>query len=175
MISIGAVAYDDDGEELGDFSINLYRMRNQGIEIPDDPKTMAWWATQDQAVFQAALENPQPPANAMVEFVQWCNNFKRPMLVCEPTGFDFSWIFYYLGYYNITHKLQHSAMDINTMAAIALNCDYFDAVKKNFPKRWLPEGVHTHVALEDAREQGYIFWKIKEELQAKLANQFTPE
>lgn len=35
--------------------------------------------------------------------------------------------------------------------------DYRDSIKKNMPKRWFDPLPHTHVALDDAIEQGALF------------------
>jgi hypothetical protein len=32
--------------------------------------------------------------------------------------------------------------------------------KANMPGRWFPKNPHTHVAVEDAIEQGYLFMNI---------------
>ena len=37
---------------------------------------------------------------------------------------------------------------------------YRQCVKKNMPKRWFPATKHTHVAVDDATEQGEMFMNI---------------
>jgi hypothetical protein len=38
-----------------------------------------------------------------------------------------------------------------------LGCDYREAVKRNMPRHWFDPHKHTHVALDDAIEQGALF------------------
>jgi len=51
----------------------------------------------------------------------------------------------------------HSALDIKTYAMALLKTDYRDATKRNMPKAWFDKLPHTHVALDDAIEQGALF------------------
>jgi hypothetical protein len=42
--------------------------------------------------------------------------------------------------------------------------NYRDATKRNMPKRWFDRVSHTHVALDDAIEQGALFCNMLNEL-----------
>ena len=53
--------------------------------------------------------------------------------------------------------MSFSCVDIKTVAMCLLNAGYRDAVKRNFPKRWFDDLPHTHVAVDDAIEQGAMF------------------
>ena len=53
-----------------------------------------------------------------------------------------------------------SALDIKSYAAAVLRCDYSEAVKRNMPRHWFDPLPHTHVALDDAIEQGALFCNI---------------
>jgi hypothetical protein len=46
---------------------------------------------------------------------------------------------------------------MKTFAMALLKSDYRDATKRNMPKRWFDTKAHTHVALDDALEQGALF------------------
>jgi CBS-domain-containing membrane protein len=59
-----------------------------------------------------------------------------------------------------------SALDIKTLAAAALGCDYTKATKRNWPKHWFSKRPHTHIALDDAIAQGEEFFNIKRDLAA---------
>ena len=43
------------------------------------------------------------------------------------------------------------------MAMVMLGKDYRSSTKRNMPKRWMDNFPHTHVALDDAIEQGALF------------------
>jgi len=57
-----------------------------------------------------------------------------------------------------------SALDVKTMAMVMLRRDYRRSTKSAMPKRWFDDLPHTHVAPDDAREQGILFCK---ELEAR--------
>lgn len=44
-----------------------------------------------------------------------------------------------------------------------LKIDFKDTTKKKFPKVWFGKGRHSHVALDDAIEQGELFCNILKE------------
>jgi hypothetical protein len=44
-----------------------------------------------------------------------------------------------------------------------LKTNYRDSTKRNMPKRWFDELLHTHIALSDAIEQGAFFCNMLKE------------
>jgi hypothetical protein len=46
---------------------------------------------------------------------------------------------------------------MKTMAMVILGTEYRESVKRNMPKEWFGPAPHTHVALDDAIEQGELF------------------
>ena len=55
------------------------------------------------------------------------------------------------------NPFSHSALDIKTLAMALLNIDYRAATKRNMPREWFDDLPHTHIALDDAIEQGAMF------------------
>jgi hypothetical protein len=55
---------------------------------------------------------------------------------------------------------------MKTLAMALLKKDYRDSTKRNMPKRWFDEFPHTHVALDDAIEQGALFCNTLRELKS---------
>lgn len=53
--------------------------------------------------------------------------------------------------------LGFSALDIKTYAMAMLKKDYRKSTKGGMPKHWFDSHPHTHVALDDAIEQGALF------------------
>jgi hypothetical protein len=43
---------------------------------------------------------------------------------------------------------------------VVLKLEYRASTKRNMPQRWFDEVPHTHVALDDAIEQGKLFCSI---------------
>jgi hypothetical protein len=60
-----------------------------------------------------------------------------------------------------------SALDLKTYAMALLKVEYREAVKRNMPRRWFDPQPHTHVALDDAIEQGALFCNMLAENLAK--------
>ncbi len=50
-----------------------------------------------------------------------------------------------------------SALDVKTYAMALLGKPYRQSSKRNMPKHWFDKLPHTHVALDDAIEQGALF------------------
>jgi hypothetical protein len=49
---------------------------------------------------------------------------------------------------------------MKSVAMTILGTSYRESTKKNFPKIWFSADKHTHVAVDDAVEQGRIFCKM---------------
>lgn len=157
MLSFGVVALTKDGKELGSFSANLETA--PGAE--QDPDTMNWWATQPQA-WTACRKDLQEPVKAMTDFVNWvdqlCGDKYIPVMVCMPAGFDFMFMYWYLRKFTSRSPFSFSCIDMKTYAMATLGKEYRQSSKRSWPKQWFPKNVnHTHIAVEDAREQGLTF------------------
>lgn len=163
MLSFGSCAVNENGEELGVFSANLKLLEGS---IPD-PDTMDFWK-QNPKAWGATRIDPIDPAVAMKSYVSWIESLKqygKPIFAGEPAGFDFTYVYWYLLRFGCGKPFSHSALDIKTLAMAALKCNYADAVKRNFPRRWFnPLAKHTHVAIDDAREQAYILIQILKDI-----------
>lgn len=151
MLSIGAVAYVD-LVPVSEFSINLFPLHT----ADQDPDTMKWWETQPEA-WKALQEDRHFASTAMRRFVQWLGALPgKPTFVAYPAGFDFTFVHYYMHRFTGEDLFGFSALDLKTFAWTLLGGNYSDAKISNMPKEWL-EGCdheHTHVALDDARQQG---------------------
>jgi len=164
MLSVASAAYQIDGTLLGTFSANLQLLP----DAKGDPRTMAWWA-QNSRAWDACRKNLHEPADAMRLYADWLKNLPgKPVFVAYPAGFDFTFVYWYLIRFTGASPFSHSALDIKTLAMAALDCDYRDATKRNMPKTWFDENVpHTHVALDDAIEQGSLFLNVLRAVRAK--------
>lgn len=159
MLSLGAAAFSSDGEMLGTFSVNLETM----ALAEEDQGTMQWWS-ENQAAYDATRTNLKNPKVAMQEFVDWVSSFKgKPVFVGYPAGFDFLFVYYYLIHYLGKSPFSFSALDVKTYAMAVMKTPYRESTKKNMPKRWFSDALHTHVAVEDAIEQGKLFCSMLKE------------
>lgn len=166
MLSLGAVAFAEDGKELGSFSATLETLPGAS----GDPETMKWWLAPErtEAWAQARLQ-PKPPEAAMKQFVNWVEALPgKPVFVAYPAGFDFLFAYWYMIRFVGRSPFSFSALDIKSYAMAVIGKTYRESVKKNMPKRWfagLPP--HTHNALDDAREQGMLFIRMMRENKAR--------
>jgi len=153
MLSFASAAYQRDKTLVGTFSRNLETLEG----AKPDPKTEAWWQTQPEA-WAACRRDLRAPATAMREYVEWLRALPgRPVFVGYPASYDFMFVYWYLMRFVGESPLSHSALDIKTFAMCLLGTGYRDSTKRNMPRRWFDARPHTHLALDDAIEQGALF------------------
>lgn len=153
MLSIGSAAYTAGKQLLGTFAANLETLPGA---LPD-PKTAAWWETQPEA-WAACRRDPEPPAAAMQRYLAWIKALPgKPVFVAYPTAFDFPFVYWYLLEFAGENPFGYSAIDVKTYAMAMLKRDYRACGKQAMPPAWFDPSPHTHVALDDAIEQGLLF------------------
>lgn len=153
MLSFASAAYTPDKTLLATFTANLQLLPG-AVGHPD---TMAWWEKNPEA-FAASRTALEEPEAAMKRYVAWVKQLPgRPVLVAYPVGFDFLFVYWYLMRFVGESPYSFSALDVKTYAMAVLKTGYRDAVKRNMPARWFDKLPHTHVALDDAIEQGALF------------------
>jgi len=153
MLSFAAVALRADKTPLGEFTANLESLPGAAPH----PRTMTWWAGFPEALAKAR-ENPEPPAEVMPRFAKWLRRLPgRATFVGQPAGFDFLWIYWYLMRFHGDSPFGHSALDVKTYAMALVKRPYRDCVQHALPKEWDDGLPHTHIALDDARQQGAMF------------------
>ncbi len=163
MLSFASAAYRADKALLGTFSANLYLLEG----ACGHPETMAWWA-KNQAAFDATRRDLELPQPALRRYVDWLKGLPgKPVFVAYPAGFDFLFVYWYLIRFAGESPFSFSALDMKTYAMALLKCEYRDAVKGHMPRRWFDPLPHTHVALDDAIEQGALFCNMLAENRAQ--------
>ncbi len=153
MLSFGSAAFLADKTLVDTFSANLDLL--PGAE--GHPRTMRWWATQPDA-WKACRAGTRPPEEVMPEYVRWLRGLGgKPVFVAYPAGFDFTFVYWYLMRFAGMSPFSYSALDVKTYAMALLAKPYRQSTKRNMPRRWFDDAPHTHVALDDAIEQGKLF------------------
>jgi DNA polymerase III alpha subunit (gram-positive type) len=165
MLSLGVVALCPVRGELGFFEDNLKLLP----EANPNPKTMSEFWSQWPQQYAATRVNVQDPADVFLRFDQWVNSFDGvPVAVAFPAGFDFSWIWYYSNRFVGNCAFSFSCIDLKTLAWSILGGNYRHATKRRWPGHWFSSKLnHTHVAIEDAREQGVLFLNMLKDLEHK--------
>jgi hypothetical protein len=153
MLSFASAAYTADKQLIGTFSANLETLPNAQIH----PETQTWW-DQNPAAWAACRQDLQNPNKAMNDYVVWLKQLPgKPVFVGYPAAYDFMFVYWYLIKFTGECPFSHSALDIKTYAMAVLKKGYRESSKRNMPKRWFDQLPHTHVALDDAIEQGALF------------------
>lgn len=163
MLSFASAAFDARGATLGTFSANLHTLEGAHPHA----HTAQFWR-ENPVAYSATRTDLRDPAEAMREYVTWARSLGgRPVFVAYPAGFDFLFVYWYLMRFAGESPFGFSAVDIKTMAMTMMRCDYRMATKRNMPRRWFSARRHTHVALDDAIEQGELFCKMLAELRGE--------
>lgn len=157
MLSFGSAAFLPDGTLVGTFTANLETLDGAS----PDPKTEAWWKSQP-AAWEACRTDLRQPEDAMEDYVQWVRSLPgNPVFVAFPAGFDFLFMYWYMVRFTGSSPFSFSALDGKTYAMALLKRGYRESTKRNYPEAWFPKSKkHTHVALDDAIEQGEIFCRM---------------
>ena len=162
MLSFASAAYTADKQLVATFERNLETL--PGAE--GHPKTMAWWKSQPQA-WEACRKDCVPPETAMRDYHDWLTSLPgSKVFVGYPVAFDFLFVYWYLIRFVGDSPFSHSALDMKTLAMALLKKPYRESVKKNMPEKWFDSVPHTHVALDDAIEQGALFCNMLRALNA---------
>lgn len=153
MLSFASAAFLTDKTCVSTFSANLAPLPGAA----GHPDTMAFWSSHREA-WEAARRDPRDPAEAMAGYVRWVDSLEgKPVFVGYPAAFDFLFVYWYLMKFVGRSPFSHSALDLKTMAMVLLGKEYRETTKKKMPRRWFDQAPHTHVALDDAIEQGRLF------------------
>lgn len=162
MLSLGAAAFkilpNGEGEIISTWSSNFETL----VDASQDSNTMKWWSTQNEA-WEIVQKHKRNPGDAMKEFVQWVKNTceqngAKPVFVAYPAGFDFTFVYWYMIRFTGESPFSFSALDVKSYAMAKLGYEFRNTTKRSMPKEWFKyENKHSHVALEDAIEQGWLF------------------
>lgn len=159
MLSLGAGAFTPEGKLISTFSVNLQTLPG----ATPNPDTMEWWG-KNQEAYDATRKNTLPPKQAITQFSAWVSKQNgKPVFVGYPATFDFMFAYWYLINFTGNSPFSFSALDIKTYAMAVMKTEYRQSTKKNMPKRWFSDDEHTHVAVEDAVEQGKLFCNMLKE------------
>jgi hypothetical protein len=153
MLSFGSAAYLPDKTLCATFSANLQLLPGAAPH----PETQAFWDKNPEA-WAACRRDPEGPETALPRYVQWVESLPgKPVFVGYPASYDFLFMYWYMIRFAGKSPFSFSALDIKSYAMAVLKKPYRDSVKRNMPSRWFDPAPHTHVALDDAIEQGALF------------------
>jgi len=156
MLSFASAAYTADKQLISTFSANLETLPNAEAH----PNTKAWWDKNPEA-WDACRQNLKKPEQVMTDYVGWLKQLPgKPVFVGYPASYDFMFVYWYLIKFVGESPFSHSALDIKTYAMAVLKTEFRETAKRKMPARWFDNFPHTHVALDDAIEQGALLCNI---------------
>lgn len=161
MLSFGIAAFTIDKLLLATFSRNLEPLPG----ATQHPRVMAWWQStpEHRVAYARTREDPQPVHESMVACDAWVKSLRpygKPCAVGAPAAFDYgAWLYWYLVYaLGDIPELGFSSLDLKSFALGRLpGTRYRSLGKSTYDPAWIDATLpHTHVALDDAIEQGAI-------------------
>ena len=169
MISLGAVAVNRAGKELGEFEINFFPIEN----AKPHPKVMKWFTTHAPEALKYTKYNQVSPKTGMKKFGNWLLTLPSPrVMAAHPAPFDFMWVNWYIQTF-LADQLERppftypffdikgqAALDIKSYAAAVLGKDYREIHRDNYPLEFFDNTKHSHKAIEDAREYAQLLIKL---------------
>ncbi len=154
MLSLASAAYRADKSVISTFSVNLETLP----EASPDPRTTAWWQGFPEA-WAACRTDTRTPEAAMRDYAAWLGQLPgRVVFLGFPASWDFMWVYWYLVRFTGERPFRENAIDVRSYAMGMRKVRFQETSRTYLPKRWFdPELPHTHVALDDAIEQGAMF------------------
>lgn len=154
MLSFASVAYRADKTRVATYTANLEALPGAAPH----PKTVEWWRQFPQA-WEASRRDARPPEVVMPEYLAWLQQLSgRPVFLGWPASWDFMWIYWYLVRFTGERPFRENALDIRSYAMGMRKSEFRHTSRTYLPKRWFDADLaHTHVALDDALEQGALF------------------
>ena len=164
MLSFASAAYAPDRTLVATFSANLETLPGAST----DPRTMQWWQGFPEA-WAACRRDLRAPEAAMRDYLAWLTALPgRPVFVGWPATWDFMWIYWYLFRFTGERPFRENALDVRSYAMGMRRVSFRQTSRTYLPKRWFDVAKqHTHVALDDALEQGALFCNMYAENMAQ--------
>lgn len=115
------------------------------------------------------MEHGEDPTVVMDRYAEWVasaglTHEAIPVFTAFPLGFDWMWNYWYsMKFSTLPAPFGHSRhLDIKTEYMMKSNSLITRSIKRNMPKRLRSQLPHTHLAVDDAAEQGELFMNILE-------------
>jgi hypothetical protein len=121
---------------------------------------MKFWnqSPSNKKAYDATRTDVVNPVDAMKDFAEFLDALPgTPIFAGYPAVYDFKWIDYYFHMFYGSNPFGFSrAIDVKSYAWAVIGGKLQHCTKRNMPKEWFDEFPHTHVALDDAIEQGSL-------------------
>jgi hypothetical protein len=172
MLSLGAVAYNADGVEVGTWYKKFTMMEGSSWHLG----TWTWWKDWPIAYAEATSDQVYWK-EAMASFIEWCGTFKKnggsPILMASPATFDGMFVNYYgvqvAGDFSGL-PWKHRILDIRTYIHGITKFEFNRAIGKSAFEvlDYTDSNPNPHFALDDARAQGEMYFAARKYREEKL-------
>lgn len=155
MLRFASAAFTIDKELISTYSANLKEIDGAIM----DPDTQIFW-NQNPDAWNKSRENLKDIDEALNEYLSWVLELKKkyvPIFLAYPAGFDFTFVRVYLEYFIGNCPFGFSCLDLKSYAMGILNIPFKEVTKKSLNDFNYPKLIHSHIALDDAVEQGSLF------------------
>jgi len=157
MLALGAAVFcEGDGGAWGG---TWYSTLEPLPDASPEAETMTWWQGQPDA-WQEVCSRQRDPGTAMKNFVHWCDALRLHgtlVAVAKPAAYDFAWVNYYCHRFAGRNPLGFACLDIRSYATgMGLSEKELKAIEKSVDRT----GLRSHVAVDDAIEQGRFFLRL---------------
>ena len=169
MLSCGFAAFElDPREPQGGRLIETWSANLQLLDgAVEDPDTIRWWneTPEKREAYARTRENTVHPEAAMKSLVSWVDELANPrkmkaIYVGYPATYDFLFTYWYLQRFAKRSPFGFQGFDMKTAAAIKLDIPFNQVGKRDMPAEWKGTEPHTHLAVDDAIEQGWMFCRM---------------
>lgn len=117
-------------------------------------------------------ETGVPPARALTRFEAWLHEVvpetEKPVFVALNAPFDWMFVDDYFHRFLRRNPFGHSALDIKAFYMGLTGVSWSRTSMRYLADRYLDGRKLTHHALQDARDQGEIFWHILQEARRRF-------
>ena len=153
MLSFASAAYTGEKKLVGTFSRNLKTIPGASMH----PKQKEFWDANPEA-WAACRSDAVEPEQAMKDYLTWLKELPgSPVFTGFPAAYDFMFVQWYLHRFAGDSPFGQAALDIKSFLMPLMRKSFRGVSLKNLPRKWFDDLPHTHIALDDAIEQGALF------------------
>ena len=170
MLSLGSSAYDSNENMISTFKEIVAPL--EGAKQHAD--NMEFWKANPKA-WDAVQTDQTLPDRAMAKYAAWLDGLvagteSSLVFVTYPAVFDFSFVHWYMLHFVGRDPFGYFALDLKTYAMAALDTGFVETDKSKMPEDWLTR-EHSHIALDDAIEQGEMVFAIRKAIRRQFGTQ----
>jgi hypothetical protein len=160
MLAMGWAGFDETGQLVFEYEAHLTPLPEA---VPND-KTMSWWKLpENQTAWDYVQTDQRDPGEVCRECASHLERLAATYTlepVAWPAAFDWQYINYYFNRFLGRNPLGYSAMCIEAYIwALTQKASSNDVHKSDLAAYKDPQYPHTHRALDDAKEQGVMFYR----------------